>query len=332
MAGSTSTTGSKLASGQFRGGRKPTSLWQDAWRRLLRNKAAVAGMVVIGVFAVVAVFAPVISPYHPLDIPIPGNTLRPAAWIRGTTPQTTGDPRFLLGTDNVGHDVLSEVIWGARTSLVVGFIPMFIIILVGTTVGLVAGYTGGWVDTILMRITDITYAFPDLLFFIIMMSALRDTPIGQLMNGLVLLFVSLSLVNWVGVARLVRGQVLSLKQRDFVEAARMIGASGPRIVLRHILPNSLAPIVVVAAFNIPAAILTEATLGFLGLGIRPASDPSAIFQTSWGMLLLWGKDAMRSQTWLLIAPATCIAIVMLCFTFIGDGLRDALDPMMKGTS
>ena len=312
--------------------RKPTSLWQDAWYRLWRNKAAVAGMVVIAFFALVAICAPLIAPYHPLDIPLPSNTLRQAAWVRTANPSTTGDWRFILGTDNVGHDVLSEVIYGARTSMVVGFVPMFLIIILGTTIGMVAGFFGGRVDSLLMRLTDVVYAFPALLLFIIVMSALRDTAIGKLLNGLFLLFVSLSIVNWVGVARLVRGQVLSLKRREFIEAAYVVGASGPRIMFRHLLPNSLAPIIVVGAFLIPQAILTEATLGFLGLGIRPASDPSAIFQISWGMLLLWGRDAMRSQPWLLLAPALCIALVMLSFTFVGDGLRDALDPMMRGTT
>ncbi len=331
MALSSSAAKARLLDQRLRS-RKPTSLWQDAWHRLLRNKAAVGGMIVILIFAVLAIFAQYIAPYNPLAVPLPGNTLRNAAWIKTGSAATTGDPRFLLGTDNVGHDVLSQVIYGARTSMVVGFIPTFITVLVGTVIGLAAGYVGGQVDNLLMRLTDIVYAFPGLLFFIIVMSALRDTFIGELLNGLLLLFVALSIVNWVGVARLVRGQVLSLRRRDFVDAARVVGAGDMRIMTRHILPNSLAPIIVVGAFQIPSAIITEATLGFLGLGIRPASDPKAIFQTSWGMLLLWGRDAMRGQPWLLTGPAICIATIMLAFTFVGDGLRDALDPMMKGTS
>lgn len=312
--------------------RKPSSLWRDAWRRLLKNRAAVAGLVVIAFFSFLAVFAPVVSPYAALDVPRPMNTLRQAAWVSTGVPETTGDWAFPLGTDSVGHDVLSQVIWGARTSVVVGFVPMILIVTVGTAVGLAAGYAGGKLDILLMRLTDVVYAFPDILFFIIVMSALRDTAIGEMLNGLFLLFVALALVNWVGVARLVRGQVLSLKQKEFVESARMMGASDRRIMLGHILPNSLAPIIVVAAFLVPQAILTEAFLGFIGLGIRPASDPTAMFQTSWGMLLLWGKDAMRGQPWLLFSPAICIAAIMLAFTFVGDGLRDALDPMMKGSS
>ena len=311
--------------------KKPTNLWQDAGRRLLRNKASVAGMIVIAFFAFLAIFTPVVAPYSALDVPLPSNTLRSAAWVKTNDPNTSGDWRFPLGTDTVGHDVLSQVIWGARTSMVVGFIPMVIIVVMGTIIGLTAGYAGGWLDNLLMRLTDVVYAFPDILFFVIVMSALRDTFLGRLLNGLLLLFGALAVVNWVGVARLVRGQVLSLKQKEFVEAARMIGAGNLRIMTRHILPNCLASIIVVAAFLVPGAIVTEAFLGFIGLGVRPASDPRAMFQTSWGMLLLWGKDAMRSQPWLLLSPAICIALIMLAFTFVGDGLRDALDPMMRGT-
>jgi oligopeptide transport system permease protein len=310
--------------------RKPTSLWRDAMRRLRKNKAAMVALGIIGMFALIAVFAKQLAPYTALDVPEPGNTLRQAAWVRTGDPATTGTWKYPLGTDSIGHDVLSQVIWGARTSMVVGFIPMILIVFFGTTIGMLSGFFGGKVDTFLMRLTDVVYAFPDLLFFIIVVTALRDTTLGQLMNGLLLLFAALSMVNWVGVARIVRGQVLSLKEKEFVEAARMIGAGKLHIMFKHLLPNTLAPIVVLAAFLIPGAILTEATLGFLGLGLRPASDAGAFFQTSWGMLLLWGRDAMRSQPWLLIAPAVCIAVIMLSFTFLGDGLRDALDPSMKG--
>lgn len=311
-------------------GRQTVSLWQDAWRRLLRNKASVAGMVVIALFALMGAAAPIIAPYNPLDIPLARNGLRQPVWVSTDNPRTTGDPRFILGTDTIGHDVLSQVIWGARTSMVVGFIPMLAILALGTTIGLLAAYFGGTVDTLLMRFTDLVYAFPGLLFFIIVISALRDTVLGKALNGLLLLFLALSLTNWAGVARVVRGQVLSLKERDFVEAARSIGCRGRRVMSRHILPNSLAPIIVLGAFLVPGAVITEATLGFLGLGIRPASDPSGFFLTSWGMLILRGKDTLHSQPWLFIASAVCISTLMLAFTFVGDGLRDALDPMMRG--
>jgi len=207
-----------------------------------------------------------------------------------------------------------------------------VILLVGTIVGMVSGYFGGNLDNVLMRLTDVIYAFPDLLFFIIVMVALREQPIGRFMNGLFLLFMALAIVNWVGVARLVRGQVLSLKQKEFVEAARCIGVKDNRIMARHILPNCLGPLIVSAAFTIPGLIITEAILGYLGVGLRPATELAGnYFITSWGVLLLDGAGAINSQPFILLAPALCIAIIVLAFTFLGDGLRDALDPRMRGT-
>jgi oligopeptide transport system permease protein len=182
-----------------------------------------------------------------------------------------------------------------------------------------------------MRFTDIMYGFPDLLFFIIALVSLRDTWIGELMSGLFLLFFALAIINWVGVARLVRGQVLSLKEKEFVEAARSIGVRDSRIMLRHLLPNVLGPIIVLTAFQVPQMIITEAILGYLGLGLKPATNPEAFFITSWGSLLLEGQTAINAQPVLLLAPAVCVALVVLAFTFIGDGLRDALDPRMRGT-
>jgi len=160
--------------------------------------------------------------------------------------------------------------------------------------------------------------------------ALRDTWIGQMLNGLFLLFISLAIVNWVGVARLVRGQVLSLKQKEFVEAARATGVRTPRLMLKHLLPNTIGVLVVSAAFQIPGLIITEAVLGYLGLGLRPATNPESFFITSWGALLLEGQTAINTQPWMLLAPSICIALVVLAFTFLGDGLRDALDPRMRG--
>ena len=312
--------------------RKPTSLYRDAWRRLIRNKGSVIGMIIVGVFALLGIFAGVIAPHPPLEM-YPNNSYRMPAWIHlPDDPLRTGVAKFPLGTDTIGRDVLSRVIFGARTSMAVGFIPMVLIILIGTTIGMVAGYAGGRVDNLLMRFTDIVYAFPALLFFIIMITALRDTWIGGLLDGFVLLFVCLALVTWVTVARLVRGQVLSVKEKEYVEAARSIGASPVRIMMSHIFPNSLAPIIVAAAFLVPQSIVTEAVLGYLGIGIRPTVDPTAPFPTSWGNLLNDGRVAINAQPWLLVAPAVCVALIMLAFTFIGDGLRDALDPMMRGTS
>jgi oligopeptide transport system permease protein len=310
--------------------RPPRSLWGDAWHRLLRNKAAIIGAVAILIFVFVALFAPLIAPHNPLKIYSGKGSLPPSWETRGPTGKA-GESAFIFGTDSLGRDVLSRTIYGARVSLLVGLIPMVIILLLGVVIGLVAGYYGKAVDNALMRFGDVIYAFPDLLFFIIVMAALRETPVGQMMNGLLLLFVALSIVNWIGLARLVRGQVLSLKQKEFVEAGRMIGAGGTRIMWRHLLPNCMGPIIVYTAFRIPALIITEAILGYLGLGLRPSTDPKAAFVTSWGSLLLDGQSSINAQPWLLLVPAICVALVVLAFNYMGDGLRDALDPRMAGT-
>ena len=309
--------------------RPSRSLGAEAWSRLIRNKAAVAGLVIISLFALIAIFAPFIAPENPLQINN-GKRFLPPPFFKGST-NIQSESRFLLGTDGLGRDVLSRVIYGSRVSMVVGLIPTSIILLLGTVIGMIAGYIGGRWDNFLMRLTDVIYAFPDLLFFIIVMVALRESFIGRLMNGLILLFSALAIVNWVGVARLIRGQVLSLKQKEFVEAAHCIGASDFRIMFRHILPNSLGPLIVSAAFTIPGLIITEAILGYLGVGLRPSTNPADIFITSWGALMLDGQSSINAQPFMLLSPAICVALIVLAFTFLGDGLRDALDPRMRGT-
>ncbi|MCA9950443.1 MAG: ABC transporter permease [Anaerolineales bacterium] len=304
------------------------SLWADAWIRLRRNKAAVVGMFIIGFFVIVALFAPLIAPHNPLQIH-DGMSYLPPAWVDESSTGRVGDPRFLLGTDTIGRDVLSRVIYGSRVSLVVGLAPVVVILLVGVLVGLISGFTGGRTDNLMMRITDIFYAFPALLLYIIMMVTLRDTPLGRVWNGMLLLFLALAIVSWVGVARLVRGSVLALKEKEFVEAAKSIGSTDGRIMWRHIFPNSLSPIVVWLAFAIPRLIIAEAILGYLGLGIRPSTDPDALFITSWGVLMLEGQTAINIQPWILLVPSLCVGFLVLAFTFLGDGLRDALDPRMK---
>jgi oligopeptide transport system permease protein len=310
--------------------RPAQSLWADAVRRLVRNRAAVIGLGVIVIFVLVALFASALAPHNPLKIH-DGLGYLPPAWVKESPSGKSGDSRFLLGTDTIGRDVLSRVIYGARVSMMVGLTPVLIILLIGTTVGLVAGYTGGAVDNVMMRITDVFYAFPGLLFYIILMVTLRDTAVGRLMNGLFLLFLALAIVNWVGVARLVRGSVLAMKEKEFVEAARCIGVSDARIMARHILPNVLSPIVVWMAFAIPGLIVAEATLGYLGIGLRPATDPDQFFITSWGASMLEGRTAIGVQPWILLVPSLCVGVVVMAFTFLGDGLRDALDPRMRGT-
>ena len=308
---------------------KPSrSPWQEAWLSVFRNKASVVGLIIIIFFLVLVIYAPQIAPHNPLEFNS-GQDFLPPAWVDDYAGKS-GSPEFLLGTDTLGRDVLSRVIYGARVSMLVGFLPTFVILGVGATIGLLAGYYGGRLDYILMRITDIMYGFPDLLFFIIAIVALRDSWLGNLMNGLALLFVALALINWVGVARIVRGQVLSLKEKEFIQAARCIGAKDSHIMLRHLLPNALGPIVVVAAFTIPNMIITEAILGYLGLGLRPATDLESFFVTSWGALLLEGQTSINAQPFMLLSPAFCVALVVLSFTFLGDGLRDALDPQMRG--
>ena len=310
--------------------RPPKSLGQEAVERLLRNKASVLGAIIIVLFALVALFANVLAPHNPLQLHS-GKKFLPPAWVKSSPTNIVGDPEFLLGTDTLGRDLLSRVIYGARISMIVGLIPTTIILIVGISVGMLSGFAGGTADNLLMRLTDVIYGFPDLLFFITILVSLRDTWLGNALNGLLLLFIALAIVNWVGVARIVRGQVLSLKEKEFIEAARCIGASNSRIMLKHLLPNVIGPVVVVAAFLVPGMIITEAVLGYLGLGLKPATDPASIFITSWGVLMLEGQTAINAQPFILLAPGVCVALVVMAFTFLGDGLRDALDPRMRGT-
>jgi oligopeptide transport system permease protein len=305
--------------------RKERSLWGDAWRRLRRNRAAVAGIVVIIFFTLVAIFAPLIAPHNPVE-QSSNNSLRLPAWVHSADPKRTGNSNNLFGTDAIGRDLYSQLIYGTRVSLVVGFIPQLMILLIGVTIGLVAGFAGGRTDNILMRFTDIVYAFPDTLFVITIATAFRETWIGQTFNGLLLIFVAFSIVAWTGMARLVRGQVLSIKEKEFIEAARTVGVTTPKILFRHILPNSLAPIIVAVTFGIPGAIIAEAILTFIGVGMRPSVDPTNPFPTSWGSMLLDGYANINSTPYMLLFPVVCVALITMAFTFLGDGLRDALDP------
>jgi oligopeptide transport system permease protein len=305
--------------------RKERSLWSDAWTRLKRNRASMVGLALIGIFVLVAIFAPLIAPFSPV-VQTSNNSLRQPVWVQTGNPRNDGRSEYLLGTDAIGRDIFSQLVYGTRVSLIVGFIPQFIILLIGIPIGLFAGYTGGRTDNLLMRFTDIVYAFPDVLFIITITTALRETWLGQTFNGLLLIFVALAIIGWTGIARLVRGQVLSLKEKEFVEAARATGVPTPTIMFRHILPNTLAPIIVAVAFGIPGAILAEAFLTFVGTGMRPSLDPNNPFPTSWGAMLLDGYNNISSGPWYLFFPALCVGLLTMAFTFLGDGLRDALDP------
>jgi oligopeptide transport system permease protein len=307
--------------------RATRTLWSNAWRQFRRNKLAMVGLVYLILLAFVAVFAPAIAPHNPVqsDLRTAGK-YRQAAWIQTDDSKTTGDWGYPLGTDSNGRDVFSRLVYGTRISLVVGFIPMAVIMVIGIPIGLMAGFAGGRLDNGLMRFTDIVYAFPALLFFIIMQISFGDTYFGSLLNGLILLFVTLSIINWTSVARLVRGDTLALKEKEFVEAARASGASAWRQISRHILPNALGPVIVAGAFIVPGAIIAEAVLTYLGIGLRPDVNLDAPFPTSWGQMIQAGQTAYRLQPWLLIAPSLAVALITLSFTFVGDGLRDALDP------
>jgi oligopeptide transport system permease protein len=307
--------------------RPARGLWRDAWGRFRRNRLAVAGLAYVLFLVPLAAFAPAVAPHSPVQSDIRrAGAYRQAAWRDDPNPQRTGSWDYPLGTDSIGRDVLSRLVYGTRVSLVVGLIPMVVILLIGVPVGLAAGYAGGRVDTALMRLADVVYGFPALLFFLIMQVSLRDTPVGTLLNGLVLLFVTLSIASWTGVARLVRGATLVLKQQEFVVAARAGGAGSGRVIHRHVLPNALGPIVVAGAFTVPSAIVAEIVLSYLGIGVQPDVRLEAPFPTSWGYMILDGYKAWQAQPWMLVAPCLAVASITLAFTFVGDGLRDALDP------
>lgn len=278
--------------------RKQRSLLSDAFYRLRQNRMAMLALVVVILLCLMAIFAPLIAPYDPTKL-MPGGSNQPP------------NSRYLLGTDSVGRDELSRLIYGARISLSVGIFVQVIILAIGVPIGAIAAYAGGFLDNLLMRFTDVMYAFPDLLFVIIFMAAF-----GPSIKNI---FLAIGLVNWVGMARLTRGQLLSLKQKEYVEAARAIGASTPRILFRYLLPNALGPIIVAVTFGIPGAIFIEAALSFIGLGVQPPTP-------TWGGMVNDGYTALFADPALAIWPALAIAMTMMSFTFLGDGLRDALDP------
>jgi len=289
--------------------------WTLAFRRLRKNKAALVSLGIVGLLYLVAIFAPLLAPYSATQVHFDAITA-PPAWVAG------GTPAYILGTDSLGRDIISRLIYGSRISMTIGLIPLVFYLAIGGSVGLISGYAGGIADTILMRIVDVFYALPDLLVIITLVTFLRETFVGNLLSGMVVLLAALALFNWVGTARLIRGQVLSTKELSFVEAARALGASPQRIILQHILPHVLAPVIVQMAFLIPGAIIAEATLSFIGIGIRPPTP-------SWGNMIQDGYPALQTQPAMALAPAVCIAVVTLAFTFLGDGLRDAMDTRMR---
>jgi oligopeptide transport system permease protein len=330
---------------------KPANLWRDAWERLLRNRGAVLGGIVVVLLVLAGIFAAQISPYHYAE----GDSAEAytvPSWLIGMLPGNIEayakiSDKFLFGSDYLGRDMLSRLLYGIRVSLPVGFVGAMTAFVIGMVYGSISGYYGGRLDNVLMRIVDIVYAFPTTLLIILMMAFFKssfarvepgtlsftfnqvnrvvDRMLGLQGGGMLFIFMGIGMTAWMGMARLARGQILSLKEKEFVEAAHMIGAGDMRIIVRHILPNIIGPCIVSQTLNIPVYINYEVFLSFIGLGVDPPTP-------SWGAMIADGSRAIRSYPHMVLFPALFLAITMFAFNFLGDGLRDALDPKMKGTS
>ena len=278
-----------------------SSLWSDAWRRLLANKAAVAGGMILLFLIFLAIFAPWIAPhsysYQNLEL--------------GAQPPSS---EFLLGTDTLGRDLFSRILYGARVSLLVGFVATSVALVIGVSWGIVAGYFGGRIDSVMMRIVDVLYGLPFIIFIILLMVIFG--------RNIWLLFGAIGAVEWLTMARIVRGQVLTIKTQEYVLAAQAMGVSNIQMFRKHIYPNILGPIAVYATLTIPQVMLLEAFLSFLGLGIQPP-------MSSWGTLIRYGVESMEEYSWLLIYPGLTFTITLFALNFFGDGLRDALDPKIS---
>ncbi len=275
-----------------------SSLWQDAWLRLKKNKLALFGLGILSVMIIIALLTPWIAPYGYEEQDL----------MLGAAPPS---PEHWLGTDVLGRDMLTRIMYGGRVSLMVGFIATGVALLIGVVYGAVAGYAGGRVDAAMMRLVDILYALPFMIFIILLMVIFG--------RNILLLFFAIGAVEWLTMARIVRGQVLTLRRQEFIEAAISIGLSPWTIIHRHIIPNTLGPVIVYTTLTIPSVMLLEAFLSFLGLGIQPP-------QSSWGLLISYGVETMEEYPWLLIYPGLTLSISLFALNFLGDGLRDALDP------
>ena len=276
--------------------------FRDQMRRMAReNKIAVISFLVIVIMIIAAIMAPLLTPYTEREMDLLNRLSAPSA-------------EHLLGTDEGGRDVWARLLYGARVSLLIGVVPALLSLLLGAVLGVIAGYRGGIVDTVIMRIADVTLAFPSMLLAMVLMYALGD--------GIMNVFLTLTLINWANVARVIRSQTMQLKSSEFTEAARVIGVSRWKIMWRHILPNCLPTLLVLFTLNIPTAILTESSLSFLGLGIQP---PNA----SWGQMINSGRQFLYVAPWLCFVPGAAIMLIVLAFNFLGNGLLDVLDPRMK---
>jgi oligopeptide transport system permease protein len=279
---------------------KGRSLWVDAWRRLLRNRAALVSVVLLAAIALAAVLVPILSPIAYDDVFWDAINM-PPDWASG----------HYFGTDDNGRDLFVRTMYGGRVSLTVGLVATFVSLVIGVAWGATAGFLAGRVDAVMMRIVDILYSVP-FIFFVIMLTVVFG-------RHIVLIYVAIGAVSWLDMARIVRGQTMSLKRREFVEAAYAGGVRSATVIWRHIIPNCLGPVVVYVTLTVPNVILLESFLSFLGLGVQ---EP----QTSWGVLISDGARIMETSPWALYIPAIMLAVTLACFNFIGDGLRDALDP------
>ncbi|WP_266018433.1 ABC transporter permease [Brucella intermedia] len=277
------------------------SFLRDTVRIFRRNRMAMTGLIIIVVLVLTAVFAPYISPHDPYRVDMNEQFLSPSL-------------THWLGTDNFGRDVLTRILYGARISLVVGIVPSFISLIIGAIMGTVSGYYGGRIDFTIMRLADMMIAFPSLLLAMVVMYTLG----ANLFN----IFIALSLVGWASVARVVRSQTLALKEKEFIEAARANGSKKTTIMFRHLFPNVVPTLIVLFSLSIPEAIMWESSLSFLGVGVQPP-------EASWGLLVAKGKEYLFAAPLVAIMPGVAILITVLAFNFIGDGMRDALDPYMK---
>ncbi|MBB6484626.1 ABC transporter permease [Rhizobium lusitanum] len=277
------------------------SLVGDSLRAFRKNRMAMAGLVFVLLLVLLTIFAPWISPHDPYRVAL-NEQLLPAS--------TT----YWLGTDNFGRDVLTRILYGARISLIVGIVPSLISLTIGTVLGILSGYFGNRTDFIVMRLADMMIAFPSLLLAMVVMYTMG----ANLLN----IFLALALVGWAGVARVVRAQTLALKQKEFIEAARAGGTGRATIMFRHIFPNVIPTLIVLFSLSIPEAIMWESSLSFLGVGVQPP-------EASWGLLVAKGKEYLFQAPLVAISPGVAILLTVLAFNFIGDGLRDALDPSMK---
>ena len=303
-AGAFGPTPSVTGSLQEIGGR-PTTYWNDAIRRIRHNKLAVAGLWIISFLLVVAVIGPMLSPYS-----------YEQQDLNNTYQSPTLQHHF--GTDQLGRDQLTRVMYGSRISLAVGIVCAALNFIIGVTYGGIAAYFGGKVDEIMMRIVDILYGIPTLIIVILLTVLFKDKGVNPLVN----VFIAIGLTYWLPMARIVRGEILSLKEREFALAAKTIGAPNSRILFRHLIPNAMGAIIVTVTLEIPSAIFTEGFLSYIGLGV---SAPVA----SWGSLASDGTEAIRSFPYLVVFPALAISLTMFAFNFLGDGLRDALDPRLR---